>query len=155
MAARSRPLDVLVLYMHLTALPMRPTMASHLRFLEQGRERHRVVYLNTAGRVPPWIRGQRWDLVVLHYSVLAARWTPRFARIRSSLGWLAGSDAAKAAGPVSGGSTGQGVTRTREMELRKERRSRPRWTAHDRSTGERLSCAPAAPGDGSRTAVDG
>jgi hypothetical protein len=99
MAARSRPLDVLVLYMHLTALPMRPTMASHLRFLEQGRERHRIVYLNTAGRVPPWIRGQRWDLVVLHYSVLAARWTPRFARIRSSLGWLAEADAAIVAMP--------------------------------------------------------
>jgi hypothetical protein len=34
-------------------------------------------------------------------------------------------------------------------------RSRPRRTAHDRPAGERLSCAPAAPGDGSRTAVDG
>ena len=99
MAARSRPLDVLMLYMHVTAFPMRPTMASHLRFLEQGRDPHRVVYLNTAGRVPPWIRGQRWDLVVLHYSVLAARWTPRFARIRSSLGWLAEADAAVVAMP--------------------------------------------------------
>jgi hypothetical protein len=98
-AARARPLEVLVLYMHLTALPMRPTMASHLRFLESGRERHRVVYLNVAGRCPPWIRAQRWDLVILHYSLLAARWTPRFARIRSSLGWLAGSDAAVVAMP--------------------------------------------------------
>ena len=99
MAARPRPLDVLMLYMHVTALPMRPTMASHLRLLEHGRERHRVVYLNVAGRCPAWIRAQRWDLVVLHYSVLAARWTPRLARIRSSLGWLAGSDAAVVAMP--------------------------------------------------------
>ena len=99
MPARARPLDVLMVYMHVTALPMRPTMASHLRFLEHGRERHRVVYLNLAGRCPPWIRAQRWDLVVLHYSLLAARWTPRFARIRSSLGWLAGSDAAVVAMP--------------------------------------------------------
>ena len=99
MAARARPLDVLVLYMHLTALPMRPTMASHLRFLEHGRERHRIVYLNLAGRCPPWIRAQRWDLVVLHYSLLAARWTPRLARIRSSLGWLPGSGAAVVAMP--------------------------------------------------------
>ena len=98
MAAR-RPLEVLVLYMHLTALPMRPTMASHLRFLESGRERHHVVYLNLAGRCPPWIRAQRWDLVVLHYSLLAARWTPRFSRVRSSLGWLAGNDAAVVAMP--------------------------------------------------------
>jgi hypothetical protein len=99
MAARSRPLDVLMLYMHVTALPMRPTMASHMRFLEQGRERHRIVYLNLAGRCPPWIRAQRWDMVVLHYSLLAARWTPRFARIRSSLDWLAGVDAAVVAMP--------------------------------------------------------
>jgi hypothetical protein len=78
MAARARPLGVLVLHMHLTALPMRPTMASQLRFLEHGRERHRIAYLNLAGRCPPWIRAQRWDLVVLHYSLLAARWTPQF-----------------------------------------------------------------------------
>jgi len=99
MEAHRRPLEVLVLYMHLTALPMRPTMASHVRFLEQGRERHRIAYLNLAGRCPPWIRAQRWDLVVLHYSLLAARWTPRLARIRSSLHWLAGSDAAVVAMP--------------------------------------------------------
>jgi hypothetical protein len=99
MAARARPLDVLVLYMHLTALPMRPTMASHLRFLEHGRERHRIVYLNVAGRCPTWIRAQRWDLVVLHYSLLAARWTPRLERIRASLGWLSGSGAAVVAMP--------------------------------------------------------
>jgi hypothetical protein len=88
-----------MVYMHVTALPMRPTMASHLRFLEHGRERHRVVYLNVGGRCPPWIRSQRWDLVVLHYSVLAARWTPRFARIRASLGWLTRTDAAVVAMP--------------------------------------------------------
>lgn len=99
MAIAARPLDVLVLYMHLTALPMRPAMASHLRFLEHGRERHRIVYLNVAGRCPPWIRAQRWDLVVLHYSLLAARWTPRLARIRSSLGWLPESGAAVVAMP--------------------------------------------------------
>jgi Glycosyl transferases group 1 len=99
MAARPRPLDVLVLYMHLTALPMRPTMASHLRLLEHGRERHRIVYLNLAGRCPPWIRAQRWDLVVLHYSLLAARWTPRLGRIRSSLDWLQNSGAAVVAMP--------------------------------------------------------
>src|SRR3954451_10172116 len=99
MSARPRPLDVLVAYMHLTPLPMRPTMASHMRFLEHGRERHRVYYLNVAGRCPPWIRGQRWDLVVLHYSVLAARWTPRLARVRSALGWLSGTDAAVVAMP--------------------------------------------------------
>jgi hypothetical protein len=99
MAARARPLDVLMLYMHLTAVPMRPTMASHLRFLEQGRDRHRVVYLNVAGRCPAWIRAQRWDVVVLHYSLLAARWTSRLARIRSSLHWLADSDAAVVAMP--------------------------------------------------------
>jgi glycosyl transferase family 1 len=94
-----RPLEVLMLYMHLTALPMRPTMASHLRFLEQGGEPHRVAYLNLAGRCPPWIRAQRWDLVVLHYSLLAARWTPRFARVRSSLDWLRDSGAAVVAMP--------------------------------------------------------
>jgi hypothetical protein len=99
MAALSRPLDVLMLYMHVTALPMRPTMASHLRFLEQGRERHRLVYLNVGGHCPPWIRAQRWDLVVLHYSLLAARWTPRFARIRASVAWLAEADAAILAMP--------------------------------------------------------
>ena len=99
MPARVRPLEVLMLYMHLTPLPMRPTMASHLRFLEHGRERHRIVYLNAAGRCPAWIRAQRWDLVVLHYSVLAARWTPRLARVRSSLGWLPGSGAAVVAMP--------------------------------------------------------
>ena len=74
--------------MHLTALPMRPTMASHLRFLEQGSERHRILYCNVAGRVPRVVRQQRFDLVLLHYSVLAARWTPRFARVRGSLEWL-------------------------------------------------------------------
>lgn len=83
-AAMPRPLDVLVLYMHVTALPMRPTMASHLRFLERGAERHRIVYFNLAGRLPRFVRQQRYDLVVLHYSVLAARWTPRFERIREA-----------------------------------------------------------------------
>jgi hypothetical protein len=48
MAARARPLDVLVLYTHLTTLPTRPTMASHLRFLEYGRARHCIVYLKVA-----------------------------------------------------------------------------------------------------------
>src|SRR5262245_41805299 len=52
MAARSRPLDVLVLSIHLTALPMRPTMASHLRFLDQSRERHRIVYLKRRRPLP-------------------------------------------------------------------------------------------------------
>ena len=55
-AAMPRPLDVLVLYMHVTALPMRPTMASHLRFLERGAERHRIVYFNLAGRLPRFVR---------------------------------------------------------------------------------------------------
>jgi hypothetical protein len=99
MSTPVRPLHVLMLYMHVTALPMRPTMASHLRFLEHGRERHRIVYLNAAGHCPAWIRAQRWDLVVLHYSVLAARWTPRLARIRSSLDWLPAAGAAVVAMP--------------------------------------------------------
>ena len=79
-----RPLNVLVLYMHTTALPMRPTMASQLRFLERGAERHQILYFNLAGWLPRYVRRQRYDLVVLHYSVLAARWTPRFERIREA-----------------------------------------------------------------------
>ena len=94
-----RPLDVLVLYMHVTALPMRPTMASHLRFLERGAERHRIVYFNLAGRLPRFVRQQRYDLVVLHYSVLAARWTPRFERIREATTALRDSGAVVVAMP--------------------------------------------------------
>lgn len=98
-AAMPRPLDVLVLYMHVTALPMRPTMASHLRFLERGTERHRIVYFNLAGRLPRFVRQQRYDLVVLHYSVLAARWTPRFERIREATMALRDSGAVVVAMP--------------------------------------------------------
>jgi hypothetical protein len=94
-----RPLAVLVLYMHTTALPMRPTMASQLRFLERGSERHQILYFNLAGRLPQFIRQQRYDLVVLHYSVLAARWTPRFERIREATMALRASGALVVAMP--------------------------------------------------------
>jgi hypothetical protein len=93
------PRDWLVLYLHAEAEPMRPTTTQHLRFLEHSLTPHNVLYWNAWHGVPSWIRSYPYDVVVLHYSLLCMRWEEPFERWRSSLDWVARSDAVRIAMP--------------------------------------------------------
>jgi hypothetical protein len=93
------PRDWLVLYLHAEAEPMRPTTTQHLRFLEHSLTPHNVLYWNAWHGVPAWVRSYPYDVVVLHYSVLCMRWEEPFERWRSSLDWIAASDAVRIAMP--------------------------------------------------------
>jgi hypothetical protein len=98
-AVDAPPRDWLVLYLHAEAEPMRPTTTQHLRFLEHSLTPHNVLYWNAWHGVPSWIRSYPYDVVVLHYSVLCMRWEEPFERWRSSLDWIAESDAVRIAMP--------------------------------------------------------
>ena len=98
-AVDAPPRDWLVLYLHAEAEPMRPTTTQHLRFLEHSLTPHNVLYWNAWHGVPAWIRSYPYDVVVLHYSVLCMRWEEPFERWRSSLDWIAASDAVRIAMP--------------------------------------------------------
>ena len=78
---------------------MRPTTTQHLRFLEHSLTPHNVLYWNAWHGVPGWVRSYPYDVVVLHYSVLCMRWEEPFERWRSSLDWIADSDAVRIAMP--------------------------------------------------------
>jgi hypothetical protein len=93
------PRDWLVLYLHAEAEPMRPTTTQHLRFLEHSLTRHNVLYWNAWHGVPGWVASHPYDVVVLHYSLLCMRWEEPFERWRSSLDWIAQSDAVRIAMP--------------------------------------------------------
>jgi hypothetical protein len=98
-AVDAPPRDWLVLYLHAESEPMRPTTTQHLRFLEHSLTPHNVLYWNAWHGVPGWVRSHPYDVVVLHYSVLCMRWHEPFERWRSSLDWIAESDAVRIAMP--------------------------------------------------------
>src|SRR3954470_15465881 len=66
-------MDVLVLSYNAGHARLRATTAAHVRFLDASPARHRVLYWNARGGCPGWVRRTRYDAIVLHYSLLAAR----------------------------------------------------------------------------------
>ena len=58
-----------------------------------------VLVYNAVRGLPKWLRGLRFDAVVLHTTLLGVRWMPSFARWKRRLAWLADMDAVKVAFP--------------------------------------------------------
>jgi hypothetical protein len=58
-----------------------------------------VHYWNVALGVPAWVRRAAFDVVVLHTTLLCARWFPQAEAVRRELDWLADSAAFKIALP--------------------------------------------------------
>jgi hypothetical protein len=90
---------LLVLYWAESFRPLRPTIRQHLRLFEAGPGRPRVSYLNVALGVPAWVRRAGFDAIVLHTTLLCARWFARAADVRRALDWLGTSPAFKVALP--------------------------------------------------------
>ncbi len=75
---------------------MRPTTVQHLRFLEHSLTAARDRLLERAHRVPALcVRDAGYDVVVLHYSVMCARWEPSVTFWRWRPTWLASLDAVR------------------------------------------------------------
>jgi hypothetical protein len=90
---------LLVLYWRDPFRPLRATIRQHLRLFEAGPAGHAVHYVNVALGVPPAARRARFDAVVLHTTLLCARWFARFPAVRAQLAWLADVPALKIALP--------------------------------------------------------
>jgi hypothetical protein len=90
---------VLVLHWQEPFRRVRPTIRQHLRLFEASPAGHAVHYANLALGVPPPVRRARFDVVVLHTTLLCARWFPQFAEVRDRVAWVADADTFKVALP--------------------------------------------------------
>jgi hypothetical protein len=90
---------ILVLYWCELHQPLRATIRQHLRLFEASPTGHRVHYWNVALGVPRWVRQAAFDVVVLHTTLLCARWFAQAAEVRRDLDWLSDSAAFKIALP--------------------------------------------------------
>lgn len=97
--SRSPTRRVLVLYWCDPYRPLRATIRQHLRLFDAGPADDRVLYLNVALGTPGWVTRARFDVIVLHTTLLCARWFPFAADVRAGLSWLAESAAFKIALP--------------------------------------------------------
>jgi hypothetical protein len=79
--------------------PLRATIRQHLRLFEASPAGHHVHYVNVALGVPAAVRRARFDAIVLHTTLLCARWFQQFPAIREQLTWLADVPALKVALP--------------------------------------------------------
>jgi hypothetical protein len=70
-----------------------------MRLFESSPNKHAVHYFNVALGIPRTIRESRFDAIVLHTTLLCARWFPQFAAIRDQLTWLADVNTLKIALP--------------------------------------------------------
>src|ERR1043166_1014095 len=53
---------------------MRPAIRQHLRFLTASKNRHQVLYHNIENGVPGFLRRTRFDVIILHTTLLCIRW---------------------------------------------------------------------------------
>jgi hypothetical protein len=90
---------LLILYWRDPFRPLRATIRQHLRLFEAAPAGHVVHYVNVALGVPPAARRARFDAVVLHTTLLCARWFAQFPAVRERLAWLADVPALKIALP--------------------------------------------------------
>lgn len=90
---------VLVLYWQEPFRRVRPTIRQHLRLFEASPAGHAVHYANLALGVPPAACRARFDVIVLHTTLLCARWFPQFAEVRDRAAWVADATAFKVALP--------------------------------------------------------
>jgi hypothetical protein len=97
--SRSPTRRVLVLYWCDPYRPLRATIRQHLRLFEAGPAGDQVLYLNVALGTPGWVKRARFDVIVLHTTLLCARWFPFAADVRAGLSWLADRPAFKIALP--------------------------------------------------------
>jgi hypothetical protein len=99
MTPSTPPRRVLVLTWVEPFRPVRPAIRQHLRLFESSPAGHHVYYLNVALGVPAWIRRARFDVVVLHTTLLCTRWFAQAEDVRRTFAWLADSPAFKVALP--------------------------------------------------------
>jgi hypothetical protein len=89
---------VVVLYWYPTDL--RPAIRHHLEALKYSTERHVIIYLNGFhGGFPTWLRYLNFDVVLLHTTLLGARWSCLYPIVRWQLDWLRSHPCAKIALP--------------------------------------------------------
>lgn len=93
------PRQVLVLYWHPESeQAMRAAIHHHLRTLDYSDETcYQVVYCNTFGGVPAWVRCQKFDGIVLHNTLLCLRWSHLFDICKWNLRWIRDSRSVKIA----------------------------------------------------------
>jgi hypothetical protein len=91
--------SVLVLYHQPPGEPMRPAIDSHLRVLANSDAGHQILYLNVSEGIPFIVRHLAFDVVILHTTLLCARWAWFFERVAGQLAWLRHATAVKIALP--------------------------------------------------------
>src|SRR5436309_1492506 len=89
-----------VLLAHVTPRPraVRLTTQQHLRALADLPGADILAY-NAVNGLPSWLRGLRFDAVVLHTTYLCMRWSPWFRHWKPRGDWLGDSDCLKIAFP--------------------------------------------------------
>jgi hypothetical protein len=90
-----------VLVLHLTPRPRAARLSTrqHLEALSRLDEPAEVLTYNAVQGAPSWLRRLRFDVVVLHTTLLCARWHPWFGRWKHHLDWVADAAALKIAFP--------------------------------------------------------
>ena len=78
--------NVLVLYWY--GAPMRPAIRHHLEALKYSPAGHRVRYVNVYRGEHRWIDRHRYDVVILHTTLLCLRWSADFHHRVRELNWL-------------------------------------------------------------------
>lgn len=88
---------VLLLYRTPHPRSMRLSTAQHLAALR--RIDGEVVLYNANHGAPSWLRGLRFDAIILHETLLSMRWSPWFQRLKRRLDWVSDVAALKVAFP--------------------------------------------------------
>ncbi len=91
--------SILVLYCYPPNMQMRPAIASHLHVLTNSDAAHQTLYLNVQQGVPGFVKNLHFDAIILHTTLLCARWACFFDEIAAQIAWLRHSDAVKIALP--------------------------------------------------------
>lgn len=80
--------------------PMRSAVWNHLRVMECSDKQHRVTYYDVSNPVPPQVKDQQWDAIIMHTSLLCYRWAGRsFYEFKPTLNWVRNIDCLKIAMP--------------------------------------------------------
>ncbi len=91
---------ILVLYIHNGSLDtMLVAILSHLRALEASDTAHEIFYYNAIDGAPAWLKRFRFDIVVLHTTLLCMRWSPIFNWWKRKLRWIKDLDCVTIAMP--------------------------------------------------------
>lgn len=80
------PLRILVLYWY--PGKMRPAIRHHLEAPRYSSQKHRLYYWNLNEGMPYWFRWVRFDVAILHTTLLCLRWSEYHCRYHSLLAWL-------------------------------------------------------------------